>query len=143
MAFPGTSISVPAGFAPAVAVGFSDADGQLALASNAAPLPVATVAPAPAPLTGESTASEVVGPFDATGGRVVVVALDGEWSGTVRLLRSTDGGATRMPLRVGGSAWAEYTASGCEQAWSETEDGASFYLDVALASGAVTYRVSQ
>lgn len=143
MAIPGTSISVPAGFAPAVAVGFADGDGQLALASSAAPLPVVTSAPAPAPLAGESLESEIVGPFAATPGRVVVVALDGDWTGIVRLLRSTDGGATHMPLRVGGSPWAEYTSSGCEQAWSETEDGASFYLDIALQSGAVSYRVSQ
>ena len=137
------SISVPAGFAPAYAVGFADASGGLAVASHAAPLPVATSAPAPAPLAGQAAASMLAGPFDATAGRAIVVTLDGEWTGTVRLLRSTDGGATRLPLRVGGSAWAEYTASGCEQAWSETEEGVTFYLDVALSSGTVNYRVSQ
>ncbi|MBO0748802.1 MAG: hypothetical protein J2O44_00010 [Porphyrobacter sp.] len=137
------AISIPAGFAPAYAVGYSDAGGQLALVSDAAPLPVAMSAPAPAPLVGQSAASELIGPFNATSGRVIVVTLDGEWAGTVRLLRSTDGGLTRAPLRVGGSAWAEYTESGCEQAWTETEEGASFYLDIALDSGAVSYRVSQ
>jgi hypothetical protein len=137
------AISIPAGFAPAYAVGYAGAGGGLALVSDAAPLPVATAAPAPAPLVGEAGASQTVGPFSATVGRVIVVTLDGTWTGTVRLLRSTDQGATRVPLRVGGVAWAEYTLPGCEQAWSETEEGASFYLDIALDSGAVAYRVSQ
>jgi len=137
------AISTPAGFAPAYAVGYSDSSGQLALVSNAAPLPVATSAPAPVALSGAATASQVAGPFSPTAGRVIVVTLDGVWDGTVRLLRSTDGGATKVPLRVGGANWAEYTQPGCEQAWTETEEGTSFYLDIALNSGAVDYRVSQ
>ena len=137
------SISVPAGFAPAYAVGFSDTGGQLALVSDTAPLPVAMAAPAPAPLTGQAAASELAGPFEPTPGRVIVVTLDGQWDGTVRLLRSTDGGLTTAPLRVGGEIWGEYSAPGCEQAWSETEQGTSFYLDIVLNSGAVAYRVSQ
>jgi hypothetical protein len=137
------SISVPAGFAPAYAAGYADAAGQLELVSHASPLPVVTSAPAPVPLVGQSDASTVAGPLNASVGRAIVVALDGEWTGTVRLLRSTDGGATRLPLRVGGGTWAEYSASGCEQAWSETEDGVSFYLDIALDSGTIAYRVSQ
>jgi hypothetical protein len=48
-----------------------------------------------------------------------------------------------VPLRVGGSAWAEYADPGCEQAWTESEEGVSFYLDIALNSGTVAYRVSQ
>lgn len=137
------SISVPAGFAPAYAVGFSDTGGQLALVSDAAPLPVTLAAPAPIPLTGQSAASEVVGPFVPAAGRVIVVTLDGEWEGWVRLLRSTDGGLTKVPLRAGGLPWAEYSEPGTEQAWLETEEGASFYLDIALTSGSLTYRVSQ
>ena len=71
------------------------------------------------------------------------MTLSGDWQGTARLLRSTDSGATMLPLRVGGLPWAEYTQSGCEQAWVETEDGISFYLDVTLTSGTLAYRVSQ
>lgn len=137
------AIATPAGFAPAYALGYSDTAGQLALVSDAAPLPVATSAPAPTPLAGTAAGSQLAGPFNATAGRAVVVALDGVWGGTVRLLRSTDGGVTRLALRVGGQAWAEYTSPGCEQAWVETESGASFYLDIALTSGSVAYRVSQ
>lgn len=138
-----TAISTPAGFAPAYAVGFSDPTGKLALVSDTAPLPVATAAPPPAPLVGLSSASEVVGPFSPTVGRVILVTLDGEWDGTVRLLRSTDGGITKLPLRAGGASWAEFTRPGCEQAWTVTEAGATFYLDIALTSGTVAYRVSQ
>ncbi len=137
------AISTPAGFAPAYAVGYSGANGLLALVSDAAPLPVATSAPAPLALSGEAAASETVGPFAATAGRVIVISLDGAWDGTVQLLRSTDGGTTKIPLRVGGTVWAQYTEPGCEQAWTETEEGVSFYLDIALNSGTVAYRLSQ
>jgi hypothetical protein len=89
------------------------------------------------------SASEVAGPFEATPARVIVVTLDGEWNGTVRLLRSTDGGLTKVPLRAGGLPWAEYSEPGTEQAWLETEEGTGFYLDMALNSGTVVYRVSQ
>lgn len=136
-------ISVPAGYAPAFALGFSDSSANLSLVSEGTRLPVAVSAPAPAALAGEATVSQVVGPFGATADRAVLVMLGGEWEGTVRLLRSIDGGATRLPLRVAGAVWAEFTAPGFEQAWFETEDGASFYLDIALASGTVAYRVSQ
>ena len=137
------SISVPAGFAPAYAAGYADAGGQLAVVSHASPLPVVTSAPPPAPLSGHTATSAVAGPFNATVGRAIVVSLDGEWTGTVRLLRSTDRGATRLPLRVAGGPWGEYSTSGCEQAWSETEEGVSFYVDISLNSGALAYGVSQ
>jgi hypothetical protein len=138
-----TPISAPAGFAPAYAVGYSDINGQLALVTEATPLPVATFAPAPAALAGQASVTDLVGPFEPTPRRVIMVTLDGDWSGTVRLLRSTDGGLTKLPLRVGGATWGEYTVSGCEQAWSEAEEGTSFYLDITLSSGTVAYRVSQ
>jgi len=138
-----TPISAPAGYAPTFALGFADPDTNLSLVSNGRRLPVAVAPPAPEPLSGETSASTIAGPFATTAGRVVTVALEGEWQGTVRLLRSTDGGVSQSSLRVAGAAWAEYTASGCEQAWSETEEGVSFFLDIALSSGSVTYRVSQ
>jgi len=138
-----TPISAPAGYAPTFALGFADSEVNLSLVSDERRLPVAVAPPAPEPLSGTASASAVVGPFAATAGRVITVSLDGDWEGTVRLLRSIDGGLSQSPLRVAGAPWAEFTASGCEQAWSETEDGASFYLEIALTSGAVSYRVSQ
>jgi hypothetical protein len=138
-----TPISLPAGYAPAFALGFADSTHNLNVVSDGLRLPVAFAAAAPPPLSGTTSQSLVAGPFAATPGRVITVTLDGQWDGTVRLLRSTDAGATMAPLRVAGSAWAEYTGSGCEQAWTETEEGTSFYLDVALNSGTLAYRVSQ
>jgi hypothetical protein len=136
-------ISVPAGFAPAYAVGYSDTGGRLALVSDTAPLPVSTAALAPDPLVGSISVSAIVGPFDAVAGRIVSVALGGEWEGTVTLLRSTDGGATKLPLRVAGEPWATFSSPGLEQAWQEAEEGASFFLDISLQSGNLAYRVSQ
>lgn len=139
-----TPIQTPSGYAPAEAVGYADADTNLVLVSEQQPLPVWPTAPAaPAPLMGTAAQSELAGPYVPVTERPIVVTLGGVWSGTVRLLRSTDGGATLASLRVGGVAWGEYVAPGCEQAWTESENGASFYLDIALASGSVDYRVSQ
>jgi hypothetical protein len=138
-----TPISMPASYALAFALGFADETRNLSVVSDAVRLPVAFAAAPPAPLSGEASNSIVAGPFAATAGRVITVTLDGVWEGTVRLLRSTDGGVNMAPLLVGGSPWGEYTVSGCEQAWSETEDGASFFLDIALTSGTLAYRVSQ
>jgi hypothetical protein len=138
-----TPISMPAGYAPAFALGFADATHNLNIVSDSLRLPVAFAAPPQAALAGETANSILAGPFAATAGRVITVTLAGVWDGTARLLRSTDDGVTLVPLRVGGSVWAEYTESGCEQAWTESEEGVTFYLDVALNSGTVAYRVSQ
>ena len=138
-----TPISTPAGYAPAYAIGFADSAQNLVLVSKTERLPVALTPPAPEALTGEAAASVQAGPFEAVPGRIVSVTLSGTWAGTVVLLRSSDGGTTLVPLRVAGQPWGQYTQSGCEQAWLETEDGASFYLDIQLVSGTVAYRVSQ
>lgn len=138
-----TPITVPAGYAPAYAIGFEGAAGQLVLVGQVERMPVATSAPAPAEFSGATSVSTIVGPFDAVADRIVSVTLGGVWEGTVRLLRSTDGGVTQDELRVAGMPWAVYTTAGCEQAWLETEDNASFYLDVQLASGTLAYKVSQ
>lgn len=138
-----TPIAAPAGYAPSYAVGFADPARNLVLVSEDARLPIAAAAPAPAALADQASASMRAGPYLAVPGRIVTVTLEGVFEGTVTLLRSTDGGATLSPLRVAGEPWAQFTRSGCEQAWLETEDGASFYLDIQLASGVVSYRVSQ
>lgn len=142
---PNPPISVPAGFAPAFALGYSDAQSNLTMVTATAPLPVSVsnAATAPAPLTGQTATAAVVGPFNAVAGLPVIVALSGTWTGTVQVLRSTDGGATRLPLRIGGSSWGTYHESGVEQAWIDNENGVSFYLDITPATGSVTYRVSQ
>lgn len=134
----------PAGYTPTVAVSFSDGASGAQIVTSGTPLPVTAVVPSkPVPLTGTTASSAQIGPFVPTAGCPIVVTLSGTWAGTVTLLRSVDGGATRLPVTIGGRAWAQYSANVCEPAWEEPEASASLYLDVALQSGAVTYRIAQ
>lgn len=59
------------------------------------------------------------------------------------MLRSTDGGTTKLPLTAMGSPYGTYTANLCEPVWEESDDAAVLYLDVTLASGSLTYRMGQ
>ena len=139
-----TPILTPSGYAPAYAVGYADPFNFFVQVSEENPLPVtSSQGAALAPLAGQASGSGLVGPFAASAGRIVSVTLSGAWTGRVTLQRSTDGGATRDALRVAGEPWASYTRSGCEQAWLESEDGVQYYLDIALETGTLAYRVSQ
>ncbi len=142
---PSTPITNPSGYIPARALAFTDVDGSAVQVSQAAPLPVSlgSSGAVPAPLAGTLTASGTAGPFSPLEGKAVMLALSGAWAGTVRLLRSTDGGTTRLPLTLAGSAWAQFTANCCEPVWEEGEAGAQLYLSVTLTSGTLAYRVSQ
>ena len=73
----------------------------------------------------------------------VMLELTGSWTGTVQLQRSSDGGATRQDVTMGGGQWGNYAANACEPVWDESELGAQLYLDIALDSGTLNYRVSQ
>ncbi len=138
-----TPISVPAGFAPANAVGFSDTDGSLALVSSATPFPVSFEQPtAPDALEGTATATLLAGPWMPAIGRAITLCLSGTWSGKVSLLRSTDGGATRIPVTAGGQPWANFTGNACEPVWEEADAAATFYLDIVISSGAAKYRLA-
>lgn len=137
------SILSPSGYATTRAVAFADTDGSALLASAASPLPV-TLGTAPTtPLTGTATVSAVVGPYQPAIGRESILTLSGSWTGTLRVLRSTDGGTTKLPLTVAGSPWAQFTGNCCEPVWDETEAVARLYLDIALTSGSLTYRIAQ
>ena len=121
-----------------------DKDGNPIDASNpvamrAAPLAAATSTP----LTGTSTGAQMVGPFVPVLGRPITVALSAAaWpGGTAQLLRSTDGGTTRLPLTPAGVVLGTYTRQGVDQPWLETEAGATFYLS--LPNAGIGYRVSQ
>lgn len=111
------------------------------------PLPVIQVSPAStppvAPLTGSTAANLIAGPFEPRPGVPVMLQLSGVWSGTVQVMRTIDDGLTRSPLTVGGVTWARFSANACEPVWEETEGGAELYLDIAIGSGTLTYRVSQ
>jgi hypothetical protein len=109
------------------------------------PLPVGqrwTAAAAP-PLGGSASASGAAGPFVPELGRSIWVTLRGDWAGTVRVLRSLDGGATRLPLSAGGQPWGVFTANAQEPVREETVAGASYWLDIQLASGTLGYEVRQ
>lgn len=140
-------VKVPSGFAPAFALGIADEAGNLALIGSQMPLPVVQVAAAPpvaiAPLAGSASANQVAGPFAPVAGVPVMLQLGGTWTGTVQVARSVDGGLTFHSLTVGGLPWARFTANVCEPVWDEAEAGAQLYLDIAVDSGTLTYRVSQ
>lgn len=142
-------ISYPGRFAPGVALNYADGSGAAVAVSQSSPLPVTLAAAsggnasAPPPLSGSAAAALTVGPFTPVAGKPLVLSLSGTWSGTVRLLRSVDGGATRLPLTLGGSPWGSFTANVCEPVWEESEAAAVFYLQLAPASGSIVYRLAQ
>jgi hypothetical protein len=72
-----------------------------------------------------------------------MLQLSGTWTGTVKLLRSSDGGTTKLPLTLAGAAWGQFTANCCEPVWEESETAATLWLDVALTSGTLAYRLAQ
>ena len=140
-------VKLPAGYAPAIAVGYADDGGNLVLAGLDSPLPVSVAqqAPAsmPAPLTGSASSSTLAGPFLPVTGEPIILQLDGIWTGAVRLLRAPDSSSAAVPVTMGGSPWARFSTNVCEPVWEETEAGARLYLEIALDSGSVTFRVSQ
>ncbi|MCW1383267.1 hypothetical protein OLX02_10575 [Novosphingobium sp. KCTC 2891] len=140
---PNSPIAVPAGYATVNAIAFSDGDGNAAQVSNTAPLPVQVKPASGGSLAGSSALSGVFGPFVPALDRPAVLTLSGTWTGTVKVTRSTDGGATRTPLTIAGDAWAQFTVNCCEPVWEESEASAALYLDVTLASGTLAYRLGQ
>jgi len=137
-------VKFPAGFASVGAIAFTSESGGAVLVGGSEPLPVLLKAEAtPAPIGGTTDESLLVGPYKPAAGRPVVVQLSGEWAGTVTLQRSTNAGATRLPVTAGGMKWGEFTANACEPVWVEQEAGAELYLEIELLQGSLSYRVSQ
>jgi hypothetical protein len=135
-------VITPARFVPTYAVGYSSASGEMSQVSAASPLPVALAPGAAAtPLEATTVASTLAGPFIPTPGLAVVLNLRGTWSGTVNVMRSTDGGTTLNPLTVAGQPWARFSGNACEPVWEENDAGARLYLDIALTSGSLSYRL--
>ena len=145
---PDIPISYPGHFAPGFALAYADAAGAALQVSSTTPLPVAVISggstgSVPPALVGSSAVALTAGPFAPLAGRPLVLALTGTWTGSVRLLRSTDGGTTRLPLSLGGAPYATFTANICEPVWEENEAGATFYLQLTPASGTISYRLAQ
>lgn len=147
-------ITLPAGYAPAFAIGYADSNGELAIIDSGTPLPVslsgsdpvlvqAVSQNAPAPLAGQANASTVAGPYDPVADKPLLIQLSGIWQGTIQIERSVDGGNTRHPLTAGGMPWGRFSGNVCEVVWSEQESGAELFLNIALTSGTVDYRLSQ
>lgn len=110
------------------------------------PLPVTQAALAPAAslsVSGATATSQTIGPFVPVLGRQIWLTLSGTWAGRVQLLRSTDGGATKLPLTVAGQSWAVFTGPANEPVVEETVSNASYFLAVTLNSGTLTYQVTQ
>jgi hypothetical protein len=137
------TIHTPARFVPLYGVGFARSSGEVSAVSADSPLPMTLSAPADAPAPSEGTASEsmVAGPFTPATLTPIVLVLDGEWTGTVQVMRSTDGGSTLHPLTAAGGAWGRFVANACEPVWEESDGSAALYLDIALASGTLDYRL--
>lgn len=133
----------PAGYAVTCAVAYADADGALVPVDASTPLPVTLGRTPTTPLAGTAASTAVAGPYQPALGRPVMLVLTGTWTGSVRVMRSVDGGTTRQALTVAGSAWAQFSANACEAVWEESESAATLYLDITLASGSVTYRMAQ
>ncbi|MET0238467.1 MAG: hypothetical protein ABW184_01090 [Sphingobium sp.] len=142
-----TSVDIlaPAGFVPQQAVSYATADGKAVAVNSTNPLPVAaaeTRAATSAPLAGTATSETVAGPFAPQLGREIVLTLSGTFGGSARLLRSIDGGATKIATTVGGTALS-WSGPVNEVVWVETEAAATLYLQIAVNSGAISYRVAQ
>src|SRR6218665_1296960 len=103
MCFMAKPVSMPARAVSlhALAFGAVDSDAVAVDASN--PLPVTTTT-APAHSTamaGTASASGTSPAFAPQIGREIVLTLSGAWSGSVALLRSVDGGTTKLPATIG------------------------------------------
>lgn len=139
-------IVAPSTIVPPAGVAFTGADGQTKYASPTDPLPTTAAALAPAAvvsLVGTSTGAQTVGPFVPVLGRPITIALSAtSWpGGQVQLLRSTDGGVTKLPLTPAGVTIGVYSGIGADSPWVETEAGATYYLSLPAAN--ISYRVAQ
>ncbi|QQN72992.1 hypothetical protein [Croceicoccus sp. YJ47] len=147
-------IKMPASYAGAQAIGFSDTEGYISLINPQNPLPVVIAGgglapsptgsvPAPPALRGETAQSMQSASFEPAPDRPVVLTLSGEWTGSVTIRRSGDGGATFHNLTAGGSSWGVYTANACEPFWQEPVSGAQLALFIQIDSGTLSYEVAQ
>lgn len=135
----------PAGFVPEMALCFTDSSGAAVPSSLSSPMPVAVtpVAATSVPIAGTTSANLLAGPFLPQLGRPIWVTLSGTWSGSVVVERSVDGGATRLPLTIGGLPWGRFTANAHEPVSEESVASAVYYLDIAISSGTLAYGMQQ
>ena len=139
-------VRAPAPYVSSHAVAFGSSNGPATLVDGINPLPVAATLPAAAsvPVAGTLTDSGSAGPFAPLLGRAIWVTLSGSWTGSVQLLRSTDGGETRLPLTLGdGTVKAIWSGTVQASVTEETVAGASYYLQFTRSGGTLSYWVEQ
>jgi hypothetical protein len=142
------NVSAPGGFVPRYALSFGSANAAAVAVDASNPLPVAdtrSAGPAASTPLGDSlAASGTSAAFAPQLGRPIWLTLGGSWSGTASLLRSTDGGVTRLPLTYAdGSAKPVWTGNMQAPVAEESVAGALYYLSVALTAGTITFRMEQ
>jgi hypothetical protein len=139
-------VGAPGGFVPQIALTLGARDGTAVAIDPSNPLPTRAMAMAAGsvPIAGVMTDSGIVGPFMPDLMRAIIVTLAGEWTGTVSVLRSSDGGATRQPLTfVDGSAKGVWSGNVNTAIGEESVAGARYYLQFARTSGTLSFRVEQ
>jgi hypothetical protein len=139
-------VGAPGGFVPQIALTLGARDGVAVAVDRTNPLPMRAIATAAAsvPLAGTLTDRGIVGPFTPELMRAITVTLAGEWSGTVTVLRSSDGGTTRQPLTfVDGSAKGVWSGNVNTAIGEESVAGARYYLQFVRVSGTLSFRVEQ
>jgi hypothetical protein len=139
-------IQAPAPYVPQVAVTFGQSGAAALAVDMGNPLPTrpVRVAATSVPLAGTATASGTVGPFVPELDRAIWVTLGSGWTGAVQLLRSTDGGVTRLPITTGdgtpkGQWWGAVNAAVTE----ESVAAASYWLGLTMTGGTLAYEVRQ
>lgn len=123
--------------------------GNASLATIASSFAAATSTPITATIN--DTAAHTLGPFTPQLSREIWLTLNATAaaSGTAQLLRSTDGGTTKVGLTAGGIAIGAYafgTVIGAivnEIMGIETDASATYYLNITLSAGAVACRLAQ
>lgn len=103
-------------------------------------VPAATSTPIQGTVTGNSSTEA----FTPQLGRDMYITLSGTWTGTVRVQRSTDGGATWNNITIGGGQpWGLYTTNADEVVDTPTDGDATYRLGYNVSTGSVTYRLGQ
>ncbi len=123
--------------------------GNAALATLSSPYAAAAAAPLTATIS--DTTAHLLGPYTPQLAREIWLTLNATTSatGTAQLLRSADGGATKVGLTAGGLAVGAYSFTAQtgaivnEIVAVETDAAATYYLSITLTAGTVACRVAQ
>ena len=123
--------------------------GNAALSTLTAPFTAATSVALTATIG--DTVAHLLGPLTPQLNRQIWVTLNAtvQASGTAQLLRSTDGGTTRLAITRQGVAIGTFTFNSMtgaivnEPVQTETDASATYYLAITLTAGAVSVRMAQ